>query len=128
MADSTFSKSTLFKNLLHRIRVRSALNPMLWLSAVFLPFCFSSAYLFKDYDFLRTFLVLIGVCPGMVTCGIAIYFSIKKPENLKSEDYQLRQQTLQMIQKGRIPIDATSLIAIANPALRQVESGGDEQS
>ncbi len=63
--------------------------------------------------------VLIGVgsVPVLVTCAVSVYFAAFKPEKLQSEDYQLRQQAMILIQEksGRMKLDAVSLEKIARP-------------
>jgi hypothetical protein len=57
------------------------------------------------------------VLPILLTCVVAGYFAFWKSERLQSEEYQLRHQTLSIIEEkgGRIPIDSVSLQEIANP-------------
>ncbi len=64
-------------------------------------------------------LVFIGMVPIVVTCLGFAYFAITKPEKLQSEEYQLRHETLQIIQQktGQLIVDPTSLTAITNPAV-----------
>jgi len=51
-------------------------------------------------------------------------FAIFRPDKLQSEDYQLRHESLQIIQQksGRITIPDTSIEAIANPAAKQLDN------
>jgi hypothetical protein len=105
-----------------RLLVRSALNPMLWLAGVGAPVCFTFAYLFHDIEFARNLLLVVGTLPILFTCIGFCYFVLIKPEKLQSEDFQIRQQTLQIIQHkaGRINIDTSALESIANMAVRQI--------
>jgi len=108
-----------------RLHVRSALNPMLWLSGITLPLCFTFAYVFRDIESLRNNLVVAGLIPMGVTCIGFMGFAIFKPDKLQSEDYQIRHESLQIIQQksGQMEISTTSLEAIANPAVPQLPSG-----
>ena len=101
-----------------RLRVRSALNPMLWLTGIGTPLCFGAAFLFRANTSLSAGLLTIGALPIVVTCAGFAYFAIKQPEKLQSEDYQLRHEAIQLIQTkgGQVAVDITSLEAIANPA------------
>jgi len=105
-----------------KLHVRSALNPMLWLCGIAIPLCLGGAYLFKEFDFIRNLFAIMGVIPIIIACAGFIYFAYFKPEKLQSEDYQLRHESLQMIQQkgGRIILDPASIEAIANPAGRQL--------
>jgi hypothetical protein len=63
-------------------------------------------------------LIAGGLLPIAVGCSIFVYFALTKPEMLQSEDYQLRHEALQMIQKqtGTGVIDLSLVTGIANPA------------
>jgi Zn-dependent protease with chaperone function len=104
-----------------RIHVRSsALNPALWLCAIVLPVCFVAAYWFRDDHVLVYILIGLGSLPILLSIGGFIYFAIKQPERLQSEDYQIRHESLQLIQQKSvdatvIPYDAINAIATANP-------------
>lgn len=62
--------------------------------------------------------------PIAVACLGFVGFAIFRPDKLQSEEYQLRHESLQLIQQksGRIALNATSIEAIANPQARQIES------
>jgi len=108
-----------------RLYVRSALNSMLWLTAVGSPICFAFAYLFRDFDFARNFLLIVGVLPILISCLGFCYLVITNPEKLQSEDFQIRQQTLEIIEQKtkRLSLDASALEAISRVATKQIESG-----
>lgn len=131
LSKKVFKERKLIQNLGHnaqsaasKIQVKSALNPMLWLSAITLGTCLGFAKLFEDNSVLQTILVGVGLCPVLVTCMGFVYFAIKKPEKLQSEDYQIKHLSLQMIQQQsdgkEITID--TLKPIFNPEL-SVEGG-----
>lgn len=113
-----------------QLRVRSALNPMLWLTGIVSPFCLMAAYAFRDVQTISWALIGVAVIPVVVTCFGFAYFAVTKPEKLQSEEYQLRHETLQIIQQktGQLLVDPTSLAAIANPAVRALPptTGGNE--
>ena len=93
---------------------------MLWESGIASCVCLGAAYLFRDHPAVMVILVVVGALPVIVTCGGFVYFARTKPELLQSEDYQLRHEALQMIQKqsGHAGvIDVSDVTAIANPAL-----------
>jgi hypothetical protein len=80
------------------LRVKGALTPVLWISAFLTPSLLYGVYQLRDSTPL---LVLLSV---LLTLTVATpflgfwYFALTAPDKLQSEDYQIRQQTLQMIQ------------------------------
>lgn len=111
------------------LRVRSALNPMLWLTAIVSPAAFVAANQFRDAPAIAVGLLALGALPVVVTCLGFGYFAVRNPDKLQSEEYQLRHETLQLLQSkaGAIAIDPTSLTAITNPALPLLGSGAEER-
>jgi hypothetical protein len=100
--------------------VRSALNPMLWLTGIFSTLCFVAAWTFQADPFVCHMLVIAALFPPAVTCLGFFYFMFRDPGKLQSEGYQLQHEALQMIQQkrtGELTIDPTSLPASTNPAL-----------
>jgi hypothetical protein len=113
-----------------RLQVRSALNPLLWLTAVTTPACLYAAFAFRSETAIAIGLLILCAAPVLATIGIAVFFAVKSPEKLQSEDYQLRHETLQLVQAkaGHLAVDPTSLQAIANPAhqLPPQRNGGEQ--
>ena|ERR1017187_6341330 len=85
-----------------QLRVRSALNPMLWLTGIVSPLCLAVAYAFRDTQTISWVLIFAAIIPIVVTCLGFAYFAITKPEKLQSEEYQLRHETLQIIQRTHL--------------------------
>lgn len=107
-----------------RLHVRSALNPILWLCAIATPTIFLFAYLFKEKQTISVALLVAGLVPVGVACLGFIYFALIRPEKLQSEDYQIRHESLQIIQqKGGKTLPIESIEAIANPAVPRLTSG-----
>jgi hypothetical protein len=100
------------------LRVKSALNPMLWMCGIVSLPCFVLSYLAHGIEPLATMLVYVGTAPILVGLIGFLYFMIYAPEKLQSEDYQIRHETLELIrQKGTtLEISPSSLNVIANPA------------
>jgi len=80
------------------LRVRSALNPLLWLCAIATPICAGAAYLFRGAPWIAGVFASIAVLPVVTACAGYVYFALRMPDKLQSEDYQLRHETLQIIQ------------------------------
>jgi hypothetical protein len=106
------------------LRVRSALNPMLWLCAIVSLPCFVLAYFAHGIEPLATVLVVLGAAPIAATIIAFLYFMIASPEKLQSEDYQIRHETLELIkEKGSsVALSPSSLDAITNPTLPALPS------
>jgi hypothetical protein len=100
-----------------RLQVRSALNPLLWLCAICTPLTFGLAIFASG--FMQAALLVLGGTPILCACGAYIYWMLRSPDRLHSEDYQLRRQALQMIYEkgGRTAVLASSVVAITNPNL-----------
>jgi hypothetical protein len=109
------------------LRVKSALNPMLWLSAIISPACFVVAYFAHGIEPLETWLLIIGASPIGCTIFGFLYFMVFDPSKLQSEDYQIRHEAIEVIrEKGtRAAISSASLEAIANPIHAVVDHRGD---
>jgi hypothetical protein len=108
------------------LRVKSALNPMLWLCAIVSLPCFSLSYFAHGIEPLATWLIYMGALPIFATIIGFLFFMIKSPEKLQSEDYQIRHETLELIrQKGTdLQIAPSSLHVIANPVRSSITRSG----
>ncbi len=106
-----------------KLHVRSALNPALWLCAIATPTCLLFAYVFREVPEVRAWLLAGGLLPIAIACIGFLGFAIYRPEKLQSEEYQIRHESLQLIQQktGRIVIATTSIEAIANPQAKLLE-------
>lgn len=118
--DETFARVTrLTHSAVQALKVRSALNPMLWLTGmVLLPLLFA-AWVFRDYATICVALICLGALPIVVTCVGFAGFAIRRPELLQSEEYQLQRLALTaVIEKGGVlPLDEAALAGVFNPQL-----------
>ncbi|MBA6222826.1 hypothetical protein H4J51_01650 [Colwellia sp. MB02u-18] len=101
----------------------------LWLTGISTPICFSGAYIFQNSSPVFEILISVGTFPIISACLGFIFFAIFKPEKLQSEDYQIRHESLQIIQQksGSIELPSVSLENIANPAARTLTDSGVEK-
>lgn len=85
-----------------RLRVKSALNPVLWLCAVVTVPLAGLATFVEEPTWLTVCLVVLAFLP-LVLVGIGfVVFLFRDPDKLQSEDYQIRKRTLEMIgEKGQ---------------------------
>ncbi|WP_194089606.1 hypothetical protein [Vibrio hibernica] len=110
------------------LHVKSALNPMLWLTGIATPIFLTGSYALRDSSPAFEILIFSGVLPVVVTCLGFVYFALFKSEKLQSEDYQIRHESLQIIQQkiGTIEMPYTSIENIVNPKAKQVNNGGEQ--
>jgi hypothetical protein len=101
----------------------SAMTPMIYVCLITVVPSFVCAYCFRDDPYVKYPLICLAFLVVVVTCAMYIYWAFASPDRLQSEDYQIRQETLQMISKkgGKIVIDPVSLGAIANPPVSLTE-------
>lgn len=99
-----------------QLRVRSALNPALWLCAIVsLPMLTLAAFISS----IPTTLVVIGCAPIAIACFGYLFLLFFDRDKLQSEDYQIRKRSLEMIEQsdGRQLADVSDIELIANPDL-----------
>ena len=101
-----------------RVRVKSVLNSLLWLSGISL----SAIVALLIGNAPPTWLLVVLVAPIPVTMLHYIYFVITDPDRLQSEEYLIQRQSLELMEeKGdSFPIAPSSIAAIANPDRRIV--------
>ena len=114
--------------ILGKLRVKSALNPALWLCGIVLIPAFVLLLGRQDYEAPTWLIVLIFVAFSVPAIGF-VFLLIVDRDKLQSEDYQIRKQSLELIQeKGEpAPVDARSIKAIALPKIDDKNGGGAEQ-
>jgi hypothetical protein len=106
-----------------RIRVHSALNPALWLCSVISVSSFALAA-FGEASMRMPFL-WVGCVPVGLVVFAYLYFMMRDPDRLQSEDYLIQKRALALIQeKGQtIPVSPASVEMIANPYTQRLPSG-----
>jgi hypothetical protein len=114
---------------LGRLKVRSALNPCLWLCA--LSFAFGMPAVAMTSGAVQiAFLVLVFV-PVVIFSVAYVYFMLVSPDKLRSEEYELKKMALSLIEEkgGAIPMAESSVEAIANydySPMAKLPDGGKE--
>ena len=101
-----------------RLRVKSALNPVLWPCAIVTVPVVGLATFSTGPTWLVVCLVVIAFIP-LVLVGIGfVVLLLRDPDKLQSEEYQIRKQTLEMIgEKGQ------GLVDIVEAGLRLTNKG-----
>ena len=98
-----------------KLRVRSALNPVLWMCGIItIPCVF---VITQSNSQPPTWLVIITVAPVAVAVLGFLFLLFFDRDKLQSEDFQIRKKSLEIIQeKGdSFAIATTSIDAISNP-------------
>lgn len=109
-----------------RLRVKSALNPILWLCAIVtVPGFVYLGASSSDVPMLFQIVIVLPVIMAALGFSFLLFFDRDK---LQSEDYQIRKQTLELVQeKGdEFPMIAHTLEAITNPASNYIEHKTEE--
>ena len=104
-----------------RLRVKSALNPILWLCAIItIP---GMGYMLITEKEIPLFIQVIITLPVLTAVLGFAYLLFFDRDKLQSEDYQIRKRTLDLVQeKGdEFPTIARTLEVITNPALTAIE-------
>lgn len=106
--------TTMAEQALAHLKVKSALNPVLWLCALCLPAGVTGALLTSG-GVQHFFLGLIGT-PIVLFIVAYIYFMLKSPDKLRSEEYELKKYALSLIEEKGVgfAIAPLSVEAIAN--------------
>lgn len=104
------------------VKVRNAMNPTLWACAIVPLICWVAATVLKDtVAFLP--LVVVGMVPVVTWFLQTVYFSLSDPSRLQSEEYQLRHQALNMIErKGSNALtDPDNILDLTEPEFERLQ-------
>ncbi|QYK48440.1 MAG: hypothetical protein KF838_00970 [Phycisphaeraceae bacterium] len=128
MTDQIDKITQLASSAVGRIRVKSALNPLLVLCAIGMPTCLISAGLLDAS--LAKYLVFAAISMPLLTVLCFVYFMLVDPDKLQSEDYQIRKAALELIEEkgGRLPLYPASIDTISNPDRRALPPSTEEVS
>ncbi len=111
-----------------KVTVRSALNPVLWLSLIISVPGLGIFCIVDESPQWLPYLIFVPV--GLVSIGF-LYLLFKDPDKLQSEDYQLKRRSLEMIlEKGESSPTLASNIKeiISNPEVPLLpEPDGDKE-
>lgn len=120
--------SEILSDVLGKLRVKSALNPILWLCGiVVIPGVWMAS---RQESEVPTWLIVLIFLPVSVALVGFLFLLFFDRDKLQSEDYQIRKQSLELIQeKGDpVPIRAASLEGITNPRRAQIDDKNVEES
>lgn len=120
--------TSLAQSALSRLRVSSALNGGLYLCSVVVPSCLIATHFLTGGA--QIAVIVLMFIPVLVFCRAFLYFMKTDPSKLRSEDYEIRKQALELIQEkgSRNPQLGITVEAIANPDYtRRLPSGTDRE-
>jgi hypothetical protein len=105
-----------FQNVSVKLGINSALRPYLAFCSLISPVTLVAALTTSDRT-LALVLLAIAAFPVLTTSIAGVRLAFKHPDTLRSEEWQLREQVVQlMIQKGKpFIIDPSTLESMANP-------------
>jgi len=109
-----------------KLTVRSALNPMLWLSAIITIPALAFVGLLKSAP---TWIIVLAFAPVATAIFGFLFLLIIDRDKLQSEDYQIRRRSLELIEeKGdKYPLLASAIHEIiANPELPLLPPGEEQ--
>jgi len=119
----------LAEHALARVKVSSALNPVLWLAASVCPLGLVALLLADSVPGAIAGLVMIVVPIGLFVYAY-VFFMHTSPDKLRSEDYELRKLALEIVEEkgGRIQIAPASVEAISNSEYRSLKEPEVEEA
>ncbi|MEY2880989.1 MAG: hypothetical protein RLZZ15_3369 [Verrucomicrobiota bacterium] len=114
------------ENAVGRLKQTSALNPCLWLCGIMIPGCLVAAH--YAVGAIQVAVIVLTFLPVVLFGFGFIYLLVKAPDKLRSEDFEIRKQALELIEEkgGSISILGTSVEAIANPDRSPSRHGKDD--
>lgn len=100
-----------------RLKVSSALNPILWLCALTTVPCITVLVLLPNISvWVGLFLSIFAVAPVITAIFGFLFLLFNDRDKLQSEDYQIRKSYLELIeQKGSPAIEAAYVEVVENP-------------
>lgn len=81
------------------LRVRTVLNPLLWLTATVMPACFTAGGVIGYESALGTAITLAGLVPPLITLVFYVVFAIRDPDRLQSEEFVVRSMELRLYER-----------------------------
>lgn len=87
---------------LTNVRQQSAMNPFLWIIGI-LGFVFIATFLIPNVPSWIQIFVAILFAIVLLTCvGVGIFFVVKSPSNLRSDEYQTQRDYLNFLEHSQV--------------------------
>lgn len=117
------TKENMFARILDtggKLKVQSALNPLLWLCALMTTSMLFAAKLIPDF----ALVFIVALMLAYALAGLCfLFFMFTSPDRLQSEEYQIRKRSMEIMQqKGDPkPVIASDFEVTENPELPKVQ-------
>jgi hypothetical protein len=85
------------------IRVKNAMNPLLWLSPISATICWIAAYGFRDDPVLKYGFAGLGARPIVASLLAYFLYFILDRDRLQTEEFVIRQRELSIIERKGLP-------------------------
>ena len=85
------------------IRVRNAMNPLLWLSPISATIFLVAAYMFRDDPILKYCFAGLGGLPILAALVAYFLYFLLDRDRLQSEEFVLKQRELSIIERKGLP-------------------------
>ena len=113
-----------------KLRVKSALNPILWLCGIIaVPSLLFLKVVWPPPTWLIIVILTLVFIPVITAIGAFLFFMFKDPDKLQSEEYQLLKRELEIIeQKGDLKpliLTAENLDQLPTPITPETTEGDD---
>ena len=79
------------------IRVRNAMNPLLWLSPISATICWTAAYVFREDQILKYGFAGLGALPILASLVAYFLYFLLDRDRLQSEEFVLKQREQTLI-------------------------------
>lgn len=111
------------------IKVKNVVDMPLFYALFFALFGIIASIVSKYEWVVMILFVFAGILLLIALFGY-IFFTIKNPDYLRSEQYHLRKQSLEILgdKDNILPIDAHEIVQITNPYPNVIEEGGTEKT
>lgn len=88
-------------------RSQNAMTPIIWYSSMGSAVLLGGAYYLRENPLLNTVLGLAGLVPIGIAGLIALWFALRDPDRLHTEDFRLRSQAVELLQEkgGRLRVE-----------------------
>ncbi|MBL0145411.1 MAG: hypothetical protein IPP48_06290 [Chitinophagaceae bacterium] len=109
------------------IKVKNVVDMPLFYGLFVLLFGLISSAVSKEPWVTKALFCFAGLLFLIATFGY-LYFTFKNPDYLRSEQYHLRKQSLEILgdKDKLLPIDAQNIVLITNPDTKRLENGDSE--